>query len=310
MKIIITGASGLVATELTVLLLERTSFKLTLVSRKPDELAKRYVKFSNRVETTTLSGLIDNHVSEGYDVVVHTAFARNASGASIAESLIYLSVLCKWIKMTKVESFINISSQSVYGNDYTPGIDENSGCAPDYLYALGKYSSELITEAWLSGTSTNIYQLRLASVCENARFIRIFIDNLLNNKPIRLTAPNQIVSFIDVRDVAAAIYKVITQKEACPGIYNLGCGSWYPIIEVAHMIMEIGRTDYNVENAEIIIDDNGTEKSIGMGVEKFQQSFNWKPEYNIKDMISSIYKMLTNVNGGGYPIAFKLVYTL
>lgn len=309
MKILITGASGLVATELCVYLLEHTDYQLTLISRQPEALYKRYRIYGDRISCLTLSELIEYYPSAEYDTMVHTAFARSVSGQSIADSLSYLSDLCRWVKSVKVGRFINISSQSVYGNDYTPGIDENGKCAPDYLYALGKYSSELISEAWLSESDTLLFQIRLASVCENARFVKVFVENILKGLPIKLVAPRQIVSFIDVRDVATALYAIIQHPQPQAGYYNLGIGNWYPISEIAEKVVEIGRGEFGIKSSEIIIENNENSKMVGMSNDKFCERFHWTPQYTIEDMIRSIFNMLININGG-YPVAFKLVYGL
>ena len=45
--------------------------------------------------------------------------------------------------------FANISSQSVYGKMSEPLWAESTPVEPDYLYAMGKYSSEIITKLML-----------------------------------------------------------------------------------------------------------------------------------------------------------------
>lgn len=299
MNVLITGATGLIATELIMLLLQNPEIRLTLVSRDPEKILNRYYRNQNRITALTLSELVSTKTDITYGVVIHTAFARNASGRSIAESLKYLADLCSWIRNIKVRKFINISSQSVYGNDYTPGIDEAGITSPDYMYALGKYSSELIVETSLSRTNIKIYQIRLASVVENARFIKIFVENVLHNMTINIVAPQQVVSFIDVRDVAQALSKIIFDNRNSGGIYNIGSGCWYSILHVAETVLRIAKNDYGKTIGELVIKDNGTVKSIGMSNKKFKDDFNWEPQYSLEDMISSIFEMLTNVNGGG-----------
>ena len=66
---------------------------------------------------------------------------------------------------------------------------ESTPVEPDYLYAMGKYSSEIITKLMLEETDIKWTNIRLCSVCENARFVRIFVQNAIEGKPIHLTAP-------------------------------------------------------------------------------------------------------------------------
>lgn len=297
-KILITGATGLVATELIITLLQNSDCYLTLISRNVDILKERYKMWEKRIYCATLNDIIIITPIPEYDAVIHTAFSRSSNGRDIAESLEYLEKLCKWIEGGIVNKFVNISSQSVYGNDYPIGITETQSCAPNYMYALGKYASELIVEAILSSTEVNIYNIRLASVCENARFIKIFVENVLERRPSKIVAPNQIVSFIDVRDVAVALTHILNDNEAKGGVYNLGTGKWYSIFDVAQKVLEIGFNKYHIPNEKLIIEDNGTTAAVGMDSSLFQKTFKWYPKYSLEIMIESIFEMLINVRGG------------
>ncbi len=308
MNIIITGASGLVATELTLTLLKSNKpLRLTLVSRAPQELLNRYSNSQSLIKYLTIEELINDN-SESYDICIHTAFARSSSGDKIAESLDYTTRLCKWIKERKIPRFVNISSQSVYGNSYEPFVKEEAPCKPDYMYALAKYSSELIVKGLLEHSDTKIINIRLSSVCENARFLRIFVENVICHRPIELTAPNQVVSFIDVRDVALALSQLIFSSDNIPGDYNLGSGQNYTILEVSQLIDQIGSREFQLPKVDIIINDKGNNSRVGMSIDKFCTTYHWAPQYNIGDMIRSLYEMLINANGGGYPESFKLLY--
>lgn len=307
MKIIISGASGLVATELIFHLLKDSDYQIILLTRDIKSLRERYKKYNDRITVLTLdelAGLVINKCLDSVDVCVHTAFARSSDGIAISHSLEYTQCLARICKELNVGKFINISSQSIYGNDYTPGITETGDCNPSYMYALGKYCSEMLCSQIFAGSNTKLYNIRLSSVCENARFVKVFVENALNGKEIVVTAPNQIVSFIDVRDVACALCKIISSNTAEPGIYNLGSGEWYDINTVANAVRSIGFNEYHLKDITVVTKESPDKPSIGMNVDKFKRSFDWAPTYVLKDMIDSIYQMLTNVNGGG--VSYKL----
>lgn len=309
MNILITGASGLVATELTLHLLDTTDDLLLLVTRDKCKLEKRYATEIKRIKIYTLEEISRDSAIK-FDVCVHTAFARSSDGREIASSLTFLQELCAICRNRKVTKFINISSQSVYGDSYTPGIKEDGDIAPSYLYALGKYASELICEEALRKAETQLFNIRLSSVCENARFIKAFVDNALKGMSITLTAPNQVVSFIDVRDVAEALCILILDSSAVPGIYNLGSGQWYTIKQIADVVRIVGEKYYGIKTLTVDVKDNGQTNQLGMNVDKIKSTFSFMPKYGMTEMIRSIFEMLTNVNGGGYPQSFKIVYSL
>lgn len=311
MRILITGGSGLVATELTHLILKCTDYDILLLSRDKSNLSARYKAFQNRVECLDLDSFTDNY-NKTIDVVVHAAFSRKSSGKEIASSLLYLQRLCDHLATHNPRIFINISSQSIYGSNYTPGIEESATPMPDYLYALGKFSSELLISAWFSKTSTSIYNIRLSSICENARFLRIFIEKTLQREVINLTAPNQVVSFIDVRDVASALLTVIESQDPNGGTYNLGSGKWYTILDVTKRIEVIGINKYGIDKIQLDIKDEGTNNTIGMSCKAFNEYFNWSPRYTLDDMLISLYELLLNIKKRGgevIPISFKIIYS-
>lgn len=297
--VLITGATGLVATELTARLLSNTGYNIILVSRSPQKIKERPYWDAQRMKSVTLPELIHVENVTHADVCINTAFARSSVGKEIAESLDYLRYLCHWVRTSGLTRFINISSQSIYGNDYTPGIKESGDPAPGYMYALGKYASELICQEILANTPIEISNVRLSSVCENARFLKVFVQNALENRPISVTAPYQTVSFIDVRDVAAGLEAMIRSNHPVKGTYNLGSGKWYTISEIAELVKHTGENIYGIKNVHIKTQDNSTGTSIGMDISKFSREFDFTPQFSIKKMIESLFEMLTNINGGG-----------
>lgn len=300
-KILVTGASGLLATEVIHTILNKTNFSIDLVSRNPILLQKRYRDFSNRIKCYTLEQIIKVNEYPLYESIVHTAFSRTADGAKLAESLDYTFRLCQWVKKGDISQFINISSQSIYGSNYTPKINERGRTNPSSLYALAKYSSELIVKASLKDINKiKFYNIRLASICENARFLRIFVEKVITELPIEVIAPDQNVSFIDVRDAAMGILRIIETPQNEGGDYNLGSGEWYTILDIAKRTIEIGKSLFGYKGSEIIIDDKVGEINIGMDVQKFKDTFHWNTIYTIDNMIESIYNLLTNNNRGGY----------
>lgn len=303
-RIIITGASGLVATELTVQLLTETDSCLYLLSTQPEKIKERYVQNSDRVLCFTLSSFAQyveqNRDKESFDVCIHTAFSRSANGNLIAESLNYQQKLLSILKTTDLKVFANISSQSVYGKMSEPLWTESTPVEPDYLYAMGKYSSEIITKLMLEGTDIKWTNIRLCSVCENARFIKVFVQNAIEGKPIHLTAPYQQCSFIEVRDVAEALEKFVAYVDCIDlmEVYNLGANLVNTIGDIALRVKNIGEAKYGLSSVVITESDSDNHIRIGIDASLFMQTFNWKPQRDMNDMIIAMFEMLTNVNRG------------
>lgn len=312
--IIITGSSGLVATELAFVLLKRTDTHLYLLSTHVETICDRYKEYGDKVDCFTLQTFTDfvTETNLKYDYCIHTAFSRSSNGNCIVESINYQRELIALLKKQDVRVFVNISSQSVYGKTSTPLWKEDTPLDPDYLYALGKYFSEIVTRQMLEGSNIKWTNIRLCSVCENARFVRVFVQNAIDGNPILLTAPDQQCSFIDVQDVASALMAFMEKAESINllPVYNLGANLVNTIGEVASMVKLIAEKKYGFKEINILEQVSNNHVRIGMDATLFMDTFAWRPLLSMEDMVVELYEMLLNVDGGGYPISFKIVYKL
>lgn len=304
-RIIITGASGLVATELTIQLLSQTDAILYLLSTHIDNIQERYKAYKDRVFCFTLESFSlyaqECKDKEAFDICIHTAFSRSAQGNLIVDSINYQQELIKLIKQIDVNTFVNISSQSVYGKMSEPLWTESTPLEPDYLYAMGKYTSEVVTKVMLESSNIKWTNIRLCSVFENARFIRVFVQNAIEGKPIILTAPDQQCSFIEVRDVAEGLLSLIKVADSVKieHTYNLGANLVNTIRDIAWRVKSIGEEKYMLPSIVINESDSDNHIRIGMDASSFMESFQWTPKFNIDDMIIEMFEILMNVNGGG-----------
>lgn len=312
--IIITGAGGLVATELIYEVLRRGDAHLYLISTHVENIRNRYLKYGNNVSCFTLDSFagFSKENSIKYDYCIHTAFSRSSEGSQIVKSIEYHRNLIELLKNLDLGVFVNISSQSVYGKTSEPLWTENTPLDPDYPYALGKYFSEVITEQMLCGSGIKWTNLRLCSVCEKARFVNVFVKNAINGVPIRLTAPEQQCSFIDVRDVADALCRFMERACDIPILpcYNLGANIVTTIRSIAHIVKEAGTKHYGLNDISISKEGSGNHIRTGMDSSLFINTFLWSPKYSIEDMVIELFEMNVNPRCGVYPISFKLVYSL
>lgn len=311
-SIIVTGASGLVATELTNLLLDaEESYRIYAVSTHPDKLRERYKDVDNIIclsldELSILAG-------KEIDAVIHCAFARSNDPQDLAKSLLFTSDLLRIVKQIRPKVLVNISSQSVYGQATPPLWTEQTPPAPDYLYALGKFSSEEMTKMALEGTGIKFTSIRLSSVCENARFLNVFAKNALTGQPINIQGGGQMCSFVDVRDVASGLKKVIEiapRLDSLQKVYNLGSGKTRTIKELAEDTKRLVEQEKGINVALNVIPAD-IHLEVGMDISLFCKEFDWTPRFDYDDMIESLISLNDgNLYGGGnLPISFKIVYT-
>ena len=308
-NIIVTGASGLVATELTHLLLSlNDNYKIYAVSTNPDKLKERYENCTD-IKCLSLQDL-EKYADTCFEAVIHCAFARSNDAKQIASSLQFTENLLQIVRVLRPGVFVNISSQSIYGQANPPLWKEDAPPAPDYLYALGKYSTELLTSAYLDNSGIKYTNIRLSSVCENARFLNIFAKNALSGNPVNVLGGTQRCAFIDVRDVADALKTVIEQSITVKlrNIYNLGTGETRTILELAEDTKRIAKAELGLQVA-VNVQASELRQEVGMDVSLFRETFGWSPCYGYDDMIRSLLALNgANFGGGVIPISFSVLY--
>lgn len=294
--IIITGASGLVATELASALLNQTDVRLYLLSTHIDNIVERYKNYKDRVYCFTLPAFTEFAIASNikYNFCIHTAFSRASNGKSIVDSINYQQELISLLKRLNVGVFVNISSQSVYGKSSEPLWTEKTPLDPDYLYAMGKYFSEVLTQQMLEKSSIKWTNIRLCSVCENARFIRIFVKNAIDGNPITLSAPDQQCSFIGIQDVVKGLIAFIMQAEntILDPVYNLGANLVHTIGEIAQIVKEIAEKKYGMKEVTIVEQASDNHIRIGMDATHYMKTFGWTPLLKMEDMIIDMFSMM------------------
>lgn len=293
-NVIITGANGLIGTELTSLLLEQTEWNLLLLSTH-EELLKEKIVHNERVRIMNpccCNKFITNGNTEGYDSLIHLGFSRSDDPEEVSGSLDFTRSILDIARKMHVKKYINVSSQGVYGNASSPLWNEQSPVCPNSLYALGKYATEKMTELALSETDINWTNVRLSSVIENGRFCNYFVKNVVDSNPINVIGGQRKVSFIDVKDASDAFYQMLQNDELkFKPIYNLGTGKQNTIKEIASEINQTSKS-YSLSPVKIIETDCSDYSDSGMDCSLFKNDFSWDFKIDLEGMIHSLYKQV------------------
>ena len=310
-KVIITGAGGLVATELIHLLTNSGyGYQIFAVSTHPEVIKERYSQNRNII-CLNITELERNYSGNSFDVLIHCAFARSFEASEIAKSLQYTSKVLEIAKAFQIKTYINISSQSVYGKKNPPLWTEDTPPSPDYLYAMGKYATEILTQSALKNSQCKYTNIRLSSVCEKARFLNVFAKNAVAGNPITVVGGSQKFSFIDIRDVALAMKEVIDKAfftELEP-VYNLGNGQMRSLLSLAESTKQIAERKLN-QPVFIKMEESEAGPDAGMDPSLFCRAFGWSPKYGYDDMIESLINLnvLGEKEDASLPFSFSLLY--
>lgn len=293
-KILLTGAGGFLGRQLLWHLKESDNYFVYAVTSNVEKLS-RVVSASN-IEIVEINTEVNwNEI----DIVIHGAFARTGKSHDLITSLEYSNNIFQAAISNKVPAIINISSQSVYGNNENIPWTENEDMMPNDMYGLAKASSEILLKGLSKNSSTVITNIRLSSIMINARFVNVFVQNAIDGNPINIVGGTQRVSFMDIRDAVdgiIALLDISTSKWEMA--YNLGTGKQNSILEIAEIVKEVAKS-YSDKEVVINIDKKDISLNPCMDVSKFTNLTSWTAQYDINEMVRAQFEYLTDVNRGG-----------
>lgn len=299
MRVLITGINGYFAGELIKQLNADKNIEIIGVTSHPEKISNMG---NPRIAIVEGTSLFNEEVTlPQVDIIVHTAFCRKSNGRLLVESLEYFTNLVYWTVRHEVKGFINLSSQSVYGSEKEELPKEDGILNPSYLYAFAKYSSEHLMKEIAADRFiyTNVRLASLVGPSESVpnNVLCKFICSGLEGKEFKVVGGKQNFSFLDVRDAAEAVCKIIALPvHAWEKTYNLGPEKQTNIIEMADCVC---KKVYEITGKRIsykfVSDD--TYLNAGMNSSKLYEAIHWRPKYSFEMITEDTIKFLMR-NGG------------
>ncbi len=288
--VLITGASGFLGHHLVMSLLDRGDTEVIAILGRPEDNANALPENENLkvYPCSDIFAIVFGHV----DTLIHTAFSRGENLPGLTRSIEFTEQIIDLVNRNNIDSIINISSQGVYRTQ-KPGekVDESGFVEPNTSYGLAKWAVENMLKLGCVKHFTNI---RMASLSANARFLDFFVNSVIAGKDIKVTAPNQYASIMDVGDAVDGILKI----EHLPTlerdmVYNLGPGEQYPILDYAMTVNEIG-FQFGYNPVQVVVEDNGKEFAICMNCNRLISATSWFPRIDKELMIKNLFQSKRN----------------
>ena len=231
------------------------------------------------------------------DHVVHFA-AESHVDRSIKDGSVFVKtnvlgthILLKSALEFKVQKFIHISTDEVYGSIKSGSFKETDILTPSSPYSSSKAGSDLLAQSYYTTYGLPIIITR----CTNnfgpyqypEKLIPLFVTNLLENRkvPVYGTGTN-VRDWIYVFDHCKAVDYVL-HFGADGEIYNVGGGNEKTNIEITHKILELLGKDESM--MEYVTDRKGHDFRYSLNCCKLKE-LGWDPEYSFEEALEATVK--------------------
>lgn len=291
LRILIAGGTGFVGQHVVRQFIE-VGYKVYLFTRQSpkkrcqviEQSAIKVVKINS--DGSLHSRKITRHCSIEFDAVLNLACCYGRSGeleAEVIESNILLGVtLLQFARETGAKKYINLGSKT---------------SSRKSAYAISKHQMQ----EWLEYFSA---YLQVLDVCvdhiygpedSKLKFPVWLLDQFRSSTvPIELTSCEQLRNFIHVKDLSAALLKVVecSKFETGYAAIDVGTTSSKPLkyfVEqaVAAYKKIVGAPPQKIMYGRIKANDRGLQKDLDL---RTIQGFGWKPNYELREGVEELVR--------------------
>ena len=227
-----------------------------------------------------------NELSKRHDAIVNFAAEshvdRSIAGARdfIETNVLGLQNLLAAAHINEVKTFVQISTDEVYGTISKGSWSEDSPLLPNSPYSASKESADLICRSYHRTFGMDIRITRCSNNYGPYQFpekvIPLFVTNLIENKKLPLYGKGlNVRDWLHVDDHCQGIFAVLTAGK--PGnIYNIGGGRELTNKELTDLILkEFGRDQSSIE---YVADRPGHDLRYSVSYEKITQELGYQPK--------------------------------
>ncbi|MEA3449570.1 MAG: dTDP-glucose 4,6-dehydratase [Patescibacteria group bacterium] len=294
--ILVTGGAGFIGSNFIHYMMDKyqdyriINLDLLTYAGNPDNLIGIDEKRHYLVKGDIRDAEIVDKIMKKVNAVVHFA-AESHVDRSITRPQEFLStnvigtqVLLEAAKKYKIERFVHISTDEVYGSIEEGYYKENDLLTPRSPYSASKAASDMLVQSYHSTYGLPVLITRTSNNFgprqHPEKLIPLFISNLLEDKkiPVYGYGLNR-RDWIYVDDNCAAIDKVL-HKGKIGEIYNIGThDNELSNIEIITMILRL--LDKHPSIIEFVKDRPGHDFRYGIDMSKIKQ-LDWKHKYDLK----------------------------
>ncbi len=300
MKILVTGGAGFIGSNFINYMLKKYNYKIINLDKLTyaGNLENLAEASKNNNYTFVKGDICDKELVldllSNCDAIINFA-AESHVDRSIESPDIFIQTnvngtvnLLNCARAKKIERFIQISTDEVYGSIKEGYFTETTPISPNSPYSSSKASADLFVQAYFK-----TYGLpALITRCSNnygpyqypEKLIPFFITRLLDNKKVPVYGDGQNVrDWLYVEDHCRGIDLVL--HKGCDGeIYNIGGHNEKTNIEITKIILEkMGKDENCIEYVE---DRLGHDRRYAISNDKIRNKLGFEVKYSFENGIS------------------------
>ena len=239
--------------------------------------------------------LISQLLGSEFDVVVNFA-AESHVDRSILDASPFIEtnikgtqVLLEGARQYKVDKFVQVSTDEVYGSIESGSFTEASPLSPNSPYAASKAAADLLCRAYFKTHRLPVIITRSSNNFGPYQFpeklIPLAITNALEGKSIPIYGDGlNVRDWIYVDDQCRALEFVI--QKGLPGeIYNIAANQEKTNLELIHILLDImGKPR---EFIKFVADRPGHDRRYALDTGKIARELGWQPSHSFEEALAA-----------------------
>ena len=310
MRLLVTGGAGFIGSNYVRMLLNGSLVgvsKLMILDKLTYSGNKSNLKDLNQSDYEFIQGdICDSELvsklTKRVDSVVnfaaesHVDKSIDSSKEFFQTNVIGTQTLLEAARRNNLGTFIQISTDEVYGSITEGSWNESFPLQPNSPYAASKASGDLISQAFFRTYGIDVRITRCSNNYGPYQFpekvIPLFITNLLKNKKVPLYGDGlNVRDWLHVTDHCRGIHLVLTKGKA-GDIFNIGGGRELSNIELTRVILSaMGASEESIEK---VTDRLGHDFRYSLNIERIERELGYKPEINFDSGISQTIEWYKN----------------